>query len=732
VATLAAHEKVTLVSNFLFTAFFFLYTGMAVLWLLAGVAPAVAHALPSLHDQLHEWARSGGPLAGLAGRIADASHRALQGSFVTGVPVVPGNIVVLEYLFSAANLVLAVFLVWLRPRDRAARLLAVGMVGTAAVFNLQAHSALDVVRSGALEFFHDSMFHIVSGMAYVYAIVLFPDGRLPRWRAPAWLKWPVFAAFLFLVGNVGLIGSDFHGSDAAGYLGFFGLVVPISGLVAQAFRYRQASGPEERQQSRLLMVVLGVAFGAALVFFAVTAALKASGQVSQQDIEELSFRIIPPLITLVPLALFAVILRFRLWDVDRVIHKALLYAALAAFLTFVYVAIAVGIGAAVGSGGEPNLFLSILATAVIAVAFQPVRARLQRVANRLVYGQRATPYEVMAGFSERMAGSLSVEEVLPRMAEAAARGVGAARSRVRLFLPGGEVRSMSWPTGGDETSFDRTLAVTHQGEDVGEISVAKPPGEGLTPAEERLLDDLASQAGLALRNVRLTMELQARLEEISAQAEELRASRQRIVAAQDAAARRLERNIHDGAQQQLVSLAVRLSLAESLLDQDPARTRELLAELKAQATDALETLRDLARGIYPPLLADQGLGPALVAQARKTGLSVVINPIRVGRYRQEVEAAVYFCCLEALSNVAKYAGASRVMVRLEDTGGELSFSVEDDGRGFDPASTPRGLGLQNMSDRLAALGGTVEVRSSPEAGTTVSGRVPARALEPIS
>jgi signal transduction histidine kinase len=206
--------------------------------------------------------------------------------------------------------------------------------------------------------------------------------------------------------------------------------------------------------------------------------------------------------------------------------------------------------------------------------------------------------------------------------------------------------------------------------------------------------------------------------------EELRASRQRLVAAQDEERRRLERNIHDGAQQQLVALTVQLRLAQSLASKTAPNVAELLERLKDQTTDALNDLRDLARGIYPPLLADQGLAAALEAQARKAPIPVEVQPDGVGRYPQEAEAAAYFCVLEALQNIAKYANASSVVVRLAEEDGRLVFSVEDDGSGFDAASTPKGSGLQNMTDRLEALGGGVDVASEPGQGTTITGRIP--------
>ena len=206
--------------------------------------------------------------------------------------------------------------------------------------------------------------------------------------------------------------------------------------------------------------------------------------------------------------------------------------------------------------------------------------------------------------------------------------------------------------------------------------------------------------------------------------EELRSSRRRLVAAQDDERRKIERNLHDGAQQQLVALAVQLKLARSMVVRDPAKAGALLYRLQGAATDALDDLRDLARGIYPPLLADKGLTTALEAQARKAIVPVTVEADGLGRFPADVESAVYFSCLEALQNIGKYADANTATIRLSNGSGELRFEVRDDGRGFDPSTTTYGTGLQGIADRLAALGGELVVTSAPGDGTAVAGRLP--------
>jgi signal transduction histidine kinase len=422
-------------------------------------------------------------------------------------------------------------------------------------------------------------------------------------------------------------------------------------------------------------------------------------------------------VPLLPISIAIAVLRYRLYDIDVVINRALVYGALAAFITAVYVAIVVGIGRLVGSGNRPNLALSIVATAVVAVAFQPVRERVQRFANRLVYGKRATPYQVMAGFADRMAGTLSADDVLPQMAEAAARGVGAQAARVTLILPGGATRSTVWPPTASADQFERTLPVSYRDELVGEIAVRESPGQPITPGEGRLLADLAAQAGLVLHNVRLTAELQARLADISAQAAELRASRQRIVTAQETERRRLGVEIRAGVQRELEATSGQLDEVERLLGDDGAAAAARLDALTTETQRTLDGLRELARGIFPQLLADRGIVAALQAHARKAAVHASIeSPAELAgtRFDPGVEAAVYFCCTEALR-----AADGPATVHLMAAAGVLTFAIDGvaalDGR------------LEGLRDRVEALGGTL-ARSA--AG--IAGSIPVRAEVGVS
>jgi len=566
-----------------------------------------------------------------------------------------------------------------------------------------------------------------------FLFLLFPTGRLRsrRWRPAAWFVGGTFAlTVVSLLVNASRLWADPFGATSAPgipplLLAVLIILMPAALVVSVAavvVRFARSRG-EERLQLKW--------FAAAALLVAVTFVPSfLTTWVAASVLSSLAY-----------LCLWAAIgiavLKYRLYEIDIVISKAVLYGSLAVFVTAVYAGLIVGVGAM--AGGRDRPLVAALAATVVAVAIQPARQRARRLANRVVYGRRATPYQVLSDFAQRIGGAYSSEDVLPRMAQIVAAGTGAERVVVWLRA-GDELRPGAASGGGpaaapvpadapapDPPSVDPldplpvdgdvippvpgaglAVPVLHQGELLGAISVQMPKGEPLRPAGQQLVADVASQAGLVLSNAALVTDL--------------RASRQRLVAAQDEARRRLERNIHDGAQQDLVALAINLKLAATAIDGDLAR--QMLGDLQAQAAGALENLRDLARGIYPPLLADLGLAAALGAQAAKSPLPVTVDAAGIGRFGQDTEAAVYFCCLEALQNIAKYAHASSARICLQAQNGTLRFTVSDDGAGYDARRTPMGAGLRNMADRLAALGGRLEIRSASGQGTTIAAQLP--------
>ncbi len=420
------------------------------------------------------------------------------------------------------------------------------------------------------------------------------------------------------------------------------------------------------------------------------------------------------------------------------VADALELAGLTVFVVLVYVVVVLGGGVLIGHTSSPELALSVLATAVVALAFDPVQTRLASLA-RVVHGGTPPPYDVVRAFSSTVAGSFRVEELPARMARVLAEGTGAEWSQVWLVVDGQPVLAATWPPGAtrapvagepdpenDSTPGRRRLPVRHGGELLGALVVQEQQHAPLTSVEQRLFSGLASQAGLVLRSARLRAELERRLTELSRRAHELRASRQRLVDVQDERRRTLERDIHDGAQQHLVALAVNLRLAQTLLAHSPARASALLAAQEQAAADAIDTLVRLVRGIYPPQLADGGLATALSAAAATSPVPTEVTSRSVGRYPAEVEAAAYFCCLEAVQNAVKHASASAIRVDLQGGTAGLAFTVEDDGSGFEPAATATGAGLSNIRDRIESAGGTVTVDSAPGRGTRVRAELPAR------
>jgi signal transduction histidine kinase len=564
-------------------------------------------------------------------------------------------------------------------------------------------------------------------------LLLFPDGRLPskRWLGvviagtTAW----VLSAFTEVFGPGPLADfamsipppnpftitslSDFPPGPAIGvsiFIVFFASL--LLSIVSVAFRFHRA-GPELRLQLKWVALAASLFVAATVggnVFVATAQSWSGWAPLPVSVVQLVAF-------AAMNLAIAIAILRHRLFDIDLVISRTVAYGVLAGVITAFYIVVVAGVGGILAAGSASRLLLAVVATAFVAVAFQPLRTRLERLANRLVYGVRAVPYEVLADFTTRL-GRQSSLELLPVMARMLAQGTGSDAATVWLRENGREVPASSFPEHQHVTpdAATRSVPLQHAGANLGRLAVARRSGEALSPTEERLMDGLASQAGLVLHSAGLQDELSRRMLE-------LRQSRHRLVAAQDEARRRLERDLHDGAQQNLVSLRMKLGLAASLARDKPGSLEPLLQEMQSELGDALDSLRNLARGVYPPLLEAEGLRAALRARARQVPISIDVQCVSE-RYPRELEGAVYFCCSEALQNLSKHSRATKGSLRVWCEDGRLCFEVGDNGRGLDPTRAKSGGGLQNIRDRLDVLGGVVDVSSAPGTGARVAGWVP--------
>ncbi len=411
------------------------------------------------------------------------------------------------------------------------------------------------------------------------------------------------------------------------------------------------------------------------------------------------------------------------------------WAGAAVAVLVVYVVVVRGGDWLIGTRAA-HVELSILATVIVAATIDRIQSRCERLAARLLHRDSSNPYDVLAQFSSQVAGAEAAGELPQLMARLLAEGTAAAWAQVWVLVNGRPTLMATFPpgvaadssapaiSGSSSTDGLRSVAVGHAGSVLGVLRVKEQDGHPLTPVESRLFAGLAAQAGLALHAAQLRAELEQRHRELTDRAGQLRAARDRLVAAQDAERRRLERDIHDGAQQQLVALRINLRLAQTLAERSPERAAQLLSEQAHAAEDAITTLRALSRGAEPEVLTRAGLPAALREAAKICPLPVELELHDVGRFSRPVETAVYFSCLEALQNVVKHARATQVGVHLDVVGDALELKVVDDGRGLEPGAVA-GSGIGNMRERLAAVGGQLRIGAARGSGTSVTALVPA-------
>ena len=578
----------------------------------------------------------------------------------------------------------------------------------------------DLPTLAALLLMMGSWLFIPFSLLLTVALVLFPDGRppSPRWRWTVWASYGSIAVQSVVVAWLFRPSGTVPYKDAessADFVQDLGPVVAFAEVASLAMipvcvggmilRFRRSSGVERRQ---LRLVVWGTGVAGALALLSVVG-----------DLLEVADPHWPALLMVsVFVGSYGVaIAKYRLYDVDVVISKTLVYGSLAVFITAVYVGIVVG--ASVLFGAQDEFWLGVVATVVIAIAFQPLRRWLQRFANRIVYGRRSTPYEVLSAFSQ---GVAAVDpEVLGQVAQSLTQGTTATAASIWVERNDQFHPIAAFPEGPLEHGMrngDRLEDITHDGERLGIISLTLPPAQPFPPTDEALLEQVSAGLGLALRNLQLTGDLQTRVDQ-------LRESRRRIVAVQDQTRQMLERDLHDGAQQRLVALKIKIGISESMAQkQGLDDVSQILTTVKEETDLTIDSLRTLARGIYPPLLEAEGLGPALTTQLHRAQMPITVQAAGVERHPREIEATVYFCVLEAVQNSIKHAQAQSVLVSVSDTNGHLIFEIRDDGVGFDHDEAHEGHGLINILDRLDAVEGSLEIESDPGHGTVVRGTVP--------
>jgi two-component system NarL family sensor kinase len=550
--------------------------------------------------------------------------------------------------------------------------------------------------------------------------LLFPDGRLPspRWRPVAWAL-AVCTGLLTLAGAVDPHPIDLSGvetvSNPLGIEGlraataivvlvfFVDMAVLLASAAAPILRFRRAAGDERQQLAWLAYVV------------AVTALVGIGGVVLVQTRHPLAADVagILALVGLgvgIPVAAGIAILKHRLYDLDLVVNRTVVYGGLTACVIATYVAVVGMLGMLFQQRG--GLGASLVATGLVAVLFQPLRERLQRAVNRLLYGDRAEPYAAMTRLGQRLETSLAPDAVLPTVVDTVAQALRVPYVAVELRRDDGFEPAAAH---GQPSEDVLELPLSYRGETVARLLIsARARGEGFNAADRRLLGDLARQAGVAAHAVRLTADLQR--------------SRERLVSAREEERRRLRRDLHDGLGPTLASIALGLQLARDEHRRDPEMQDALLGRLTAETQRSIGEIRRLAYELRPPALDELGLVPALREQAAHLtgaadGLVVSMEaPNELPALPAAVEVAVYRITLEALTNVARHAHAHSCAVSLM-VDGALELVVVDDGLGL-PRDHRAGVGLASMRERAAELGGTCSVERRSAGGTRVRAHLP--------
>lgn len=488
-----------------------------------------------------------------------------------------------------------------------------------------------------------------------------------------------------------------------------------AGAAAMVLRYRRAS-PDVRRQFRWPL-----AAGLLLTSFGVSSRLSGPGAA-------LSFGVMVPGYALLSASILVAILRHRLVGVDLWLRRSILLGGASAVIALAYLGLAGVLGLAVGQ--RASLGVAVLATLAAVVAFQPARRRLDAVARRWVFGSSVAGSELLRRAGETLEDAYDAKQLTSNLAETIVAGLSLDWVRVLLTADatGPSVPVAAVGVALDEPAApDLVVSLSSAGETVGAIECGPKRNGELSRSDEELLATVGRQAALAIRNARLTSELASRLDELRRQADELAASRSRIVQAQMHERRRIEQNIHDGVQQDIVATMANIRLARNQLARDPQLATTTLASLQEHTRRTLNSIRELSRGIHPPVLTHRGLLEALDAQAARMPIDVRLDAaadVRAARYAEDVEVVAYFVISEGLANVLKHAGTDLAIVRLDTVDGWLTVEVIDHGRGCDRETAAAGSGILGLRDRVESVGGRLAVDSSPGRGMTLRALLP--------
>jgi signal transduction histidine kinase len=717
------------------------YAAGLAIWLLLGLLPPLAEHVAAVHHLLASTAETHSPLASPAQRVLHPDTMAdTTTATQTGI----------QYAFSALNLLLGLLLVVRRPDETVPRLLGFALLGTAATFNLPSHRAFHITGEpwpiAAIHF----TFHIVSGVSYIWAVALFPDGRLPR-RIRIGRRATMACAVVFTALAALVCWRSSFLAHPQFFVTFFGIAVPVFGLSAQQLRLRDAQTTTiERRTARMLSGALLPAFAAGLLWVGarvISALSRGREGAAAARFADHTATWFPVVFAVVPVVLLAAVLRYRLWDLDRWLSRVLVYALLGIALGAAYV-LAVTASSLLARPGSLWILAVVLSVAVTAT--EPLRRRARRWSNRVLFGVALSPQEALRALTDGLS-RLSPAGERDQLVEVAVRATRADLATLWL-LNGSQLVAVASEPKSDRTTAPMSISrppgqpdavtleliqrvmgpsfcspVRHQHELLGVLAIAGRAGAGLPRRDRAMVADIAEHAGLVVRNAMLTEDLAAHAVAQEVLSGRLRQARRRLVAAQDAERRRLERNLHDGAQQALVATLLGLRA----LVPEPVEAARGLAELGDIIAIARASLVELTSARYPAVLTEAGLTGAIEQVARLTrqlGIDVLVSSdIDEDVIDPDVGLATYFCCAEALQNVAKYADATAVTIALEVIDGDLLFAVTDDGAGFDVATAAEAGGLSQLDARLAAVGGVLTVQTRAGGGTRVSGRAPTRA-----